>query len=71
MSESCGHGMVPVPVDIDVVMRDPALVAMPDGPAKRLLHRLSTELDHDPGEAPPMLLVRRAPTQFDTNARPA
>lgn len=48
-----------VPVDIDVVMQDPALIAMPDGPAKRFLRRLSVELDHDPGVMAPMLLVRR------------
>lgn len=60
-----------VPVDIDAVMRDPALEQLPDGPAKRLLTRLATELHHDPGDAVPVLLVRGAASgRFETRAGP-
>jgi hypothetical protein len=50
-----------VAVDIDLVMRDEALVAMPDGPAKRFLRDLAVKLDHDADHPPPQLLVRRGP----------
>lgn len=49
-----------IPVDTARILADPALADMRDGPARRFLLALSTELDHDPGEAPPLLLVRRA-----------
>jgi hypothetical protein len=49
-----------IAVDIDLVMRDEALVAMPDGPAKRFLAALAHDLDHDDDHPPPQLLVRRA-----------
>ena len=61
-----------IPVDIDAVMHDEALTAMPDGPAKRLLTRLAFAMDHDADEAVPMLVVRRDHQgEFNPNARPA
>ena len=61
-----------IPVDFDAVMHDEALIAMPDGPAKRLLTRLAFAMDHDEDEAVPMLIVRRDNRgEFDPNARPA
>jgi hypothetical protein len=47
-----------IPVDLAAVLRDEALVALPDGPAKRFLTLLSAELDYDDGP-PPVLIVRR------------
>lgn len=58
-----------VPVDIDRVMGDEALKAMPDGPAKRFLHALARQLDYDEGETVPQLIVRRAAAEFDPKPR--
>ena len=48
-----------IPVDVDVLMRDEVLKAMPDGPVKRLMATLGVELDHDGDQPPPVLIVRR------------
>jgi hypothetical protein len=58
-------------VDLDpAVFSDPALAGMADGPAKTLLAQLAGEYGGG-WDAPPLLIVRHPPQDFDTIARAA
>lgn len=48
-----------IPVDVDRVLRDPALAGLADGPAKGFLLVLGNELHPEDGQAAPELFVHR------------
>lgn len=58
MSESYSDEHV-IDVDLADVLRDEALKAMPDGPAKRFLTRLSYEADYNTAH-PPVVVVKHS-----------
>lgn len=55
------HAETRIRVDMDTVLRDPALARLEDGPAKRFLLALGHELERARGDGPEaLLIVRRA-----------